>query len=217
MQIHFLDRGTKLNIEVKTISGDLVERFDGLYHDSKGNLQLTVESEELFDFFRQPQPNLKMSISFYREQNMFTFDGRFASLEEKYRQKLVDIAMLTNITMESRRTQKRFEIRMRVNIFSYENRQKGELMGEGETNDVCFDAFSVSANVDLSNAPDQRYMLDFTLFNKHIFSLPFRVLKKGKAPVVSKMDYDFVFLFDFSHHAHEKNRLINIFFKELTR
>jgi hypothetical protein len=219
MQIHFLDRGTKLNISVQTLTGDELANFQALYHDSKGHLQLTVEGNPLYDYFTEPRPDTKLFISFYREQHKYSFDGRFGCTEEKYGQKLTNITMLSNIVMENRRAQKRFEIRMKVNIYAYspEDNQRGILLGEGETNDICFDAFSISSNIDMPISGEARFAMEFTLFTRHQFFLPFRVLKKWDAPVVTKMDYDYVLPFEFANHQHEKNRLINTFFKELAR
>jgi hypothetical protein len=91
------------------------------------------------------------------------------------------------------------------------------MLGDGETNDVSLDAFSVSSNVDLPIENDEKYALEFMLFNRHSFFLPINVFLKKRAAIVSKMAYDYVFLFDFSNHPHEKNRIINAFFKGLSR
>jgi hypothetical protein len=217
MHIHIVDRGTPLEIEVQTYGGERIANMKAVFYDSQGRMSLTVDCEALFDHYREPKPGTKLYISFYREQLKYSFEGVFASGQEQMGKKMVNITMLSNIKTESRRTVKRFEIYVKISIYALENGQKGPLLGEGETNDVTFDAFSVASDVDIPVSDDKPLALEFTLFNKHSFFLPAKILKKSKASVVSAMTYEYVFLFNYTDRPNEKDRLISAFFKELTR
>ncbi|MCL2003965.1 MAG: hypothetical protein FWG72_08185 [Oscillospiraceae bacterium] len=217
MQLHLIDRGTPLQIDVQTFSGEQITSFKGTYHDTEGRVRLTVEGGELYEHCLQPQADTKLLVSFFREEQKCSFEGRCVGTEERRGVRLVNITMLSAIKVESRRTQKRFEIFLKVNIYAFENGQKGALLGDGETNDVSLDALSITSDVDMQKGDDKRYAAEFTLFNKHTFSIPAKVLVKKDAPAVSAMNYEYVLLFDFTDRLHEKKRLINAFFNELTR
>jgi hypothetical protein len=217
MRIHLIDKGTPMTIEIQTCHGETLAEFKCAFFEPNGHVRLAVESEALYDYCLSPPPDSKMYITFYREQQKYSFEGKLVNAEVRQAKKLVNIIMLSQIKVESRRGVKRFEIYIKVNVFSYANGHRGELLGEGETNDVSLDALSFSSNLDLVKSDDKRYALEFTLFNKHLFFIPVKLLAKKDASVVSKSDFDYIVLFDFTDYPNEKRRITNAFFNELSR
>jgi hypothetical protein len=212
-----VDKGTKLEVELQSFQGARLADFKASFNEASSHVHLSATGDELYDYCLNPQPDTKLYIAFFREQQKYSFEGRLVNAEIKHGEKIVNIVMLSAIKVESRRGVKRFEIYTKVNILTVVNGQKGVLLGDGESNDVSLDALSFSSNVDINKNDERRYGLEFTLFNKHPFFLPIKILVKRGASVVSKTDYDYVVLFDFDDHPHEKKRLTNAFFNELSR
>ena len=214
MKMNFVEREAPFKIEIIDENAEVAAAYETLFYNNRGNASFIVDSDELYDYFKSPRALSKMLVTFYHGHHVCTLDGRFMRTTMEFGLKLVEIQIVSEIRTAYRRAQKRFETFVHVMLYSIFENDKSEFLCEGEANDISIEAISMKCDVDLSGRGD-KFIVDFSLFNKYDFTIPVDVLNMRESPKGAVHAYDYVLKFNFDDRPEQKDRLIHLFFDNI--
>jgi hypothetical protein len=208
MKHSFINKKTK--VEVNIFSEDLnsIKILHGQVHHASDELTI-LEGDELRNYFANQPTGCLVSISFNRGYNKCEFSGRFKSTRAQF----VEIVPITPITEKSQRSYHRHQSTTGVKLFLLGDQNQAELACEGTAEDISLDAIAFTSNKDLLLSEEDRFYVEFTLFTRHNFKIPAKLLRKGRVPHTSKDRNRYVFLFDFPEDSQDSLRLATVFLK----
>ena len=212
MVYRLIHQGTVLNIDFKDKIANSKITHKGFLHEPVRDIVLLLEGDDLYEYCSALPRNTLMSIAFYRGQTEFSFEAKLESVLMKNDKKLTEVTAIGVIKENSRRLTRRFLITVDVGVFTQKDNLDLRPVCSGQSYDISCDSISIwsSDNLAMSSTP---YYVRFVLFNRDVFNLPAKLLRRKNAPSTSMYRNEYVLLYDFASDMREKNRLLDAFIR----
>lgn len=213
MVVRFIENGTLFDIVLSSDIAGLNVQLKGSLYEVVRNTILLVEGSDLYEFCSDKPSGMRFNLVFYRGLKEYSFLGKFERVLTKDSYRLTEISAISGIEERNRRTMPRLEVSVPVKLYVKTEQNAREMVCEGQTVDISFDAICFLSNEKLEIPDNSKFYVEFTLHKYDKFYLPASLVRKGSAPQTVQYKYDYAFVFDFSENQAEKSRMLTSFFQ----
>lgn len=214
MIIDSIEKGTSFDIIILDENIREEQKYRATLRDTSGDVFLLVEGKALYDLCKDSETPFNMLITFYGDNNKYSFYCRSKSTQIIDNVELTEIAAITGVKKEGRRNSPRFSSTVEVILYKEgKNKSIGPLC-IGQADDISYDAICFLTNYTLDTNDDGRFSVEFTLYGKHFFRFYTKLLHSHRAPFYTRYKNAYVFMFDYAGWPDERARLVNVFLED---